>query len=68
MLEVAVEDVYKPGSVLDLPRRPPWDYHMSKAQVEMNEEAAFWQYLKNIYTLHSNDELSFFELNLEVRT
>eukprot|EP00731_Ephydatia_muelleri_P024906 Em0016g1177a len=65
VLEVAVEDIYKPGSVLDLPRRPVWDYHMTKAEVEKNEELAFRQYLKDIYTQHSTEELSFFELNLE---
>lgn len=65
---MAVEDIYKPGSVLDLPRRPVWDYHMTKAEVEKNEELAFRQYLKDIYTQHSTEELSFFELNLEVRT
>eukprot|EP00731_Ephydatia_muelleri_P037657 Em0531g1a len=30
-----------------------------------NEELAFRQYLKDIYTQHSTEELSFFELNLE---
>lgn len=62
-----MEDIYKPGSVLDLPRRPPWDYHMTKAEVEMNEEAVFRQYLRAIYAQHTPKELSFFEHNLEVR-
>lgn len=66
-MEVGVEDIYRPGSVLDLPRRPPWDYHMTKAEVEKNEESTFRQYLKAIYSQHTPEELSFFEHNLEVR-
>lgn len=30
---MGVEDVYQPGSVLDIPKRPPWHYGMSKREV-----------------------------------
>lgn len=65
-LEVSVEDIYHPGSELDIPKRPPWSYSMSKAEVERQEEAMFESYLKNIYSKHDPQRLSFFEHNLEV--
>jgi hypothetical protein len=40
-LEVDFESVYRLGSVLDIPKRPPWDYSMSKHQVESREEKYF---------------------------
>ena len=30
---MGVDDVYQPGSVLDIPQRPLWDYSMSKDRV-----------------------------------
>ena len=30
---MGLDDVYQPGSVLDIPTRPPWDYSMSKDEV-----------------------------------
>ncbi len=65
-LEVGVEGVYRPGSVLDIPRRPPWNYSMSKAEVEGQEEAMFEGYLREIYSNHKTENLSYFEHNLEV--
>ena len=61
-----MEDVYLPGSVLDIPRRPPWDYHMSKEEVETREEAMFQAYLDRIHSSHRPEDLSHFEHNLEV--
>ena len=65
-MEVGVEDVYRPGSVLDIPHRPPWSYSMSKQQVERQEEIAFQEYLSRIHSSHRPNELSLFEHNLEV--
>ena len=62
-----MDDVYKPGSVLDMPKRPPWDYSVSKEQVESKEEKMFQDYLQNIYERYEPRELSYFEVNLEVR-
>lgn len=64
-LEVDMDDVYKPGSVLDMPKRPPWDYSVSKEQVESKEEKMFQDYLQNIYERYEPRELSYFEVNLE---
>ena len=60
-------DVYRPGSVLDIPKRPAWHYGMSKAEVEGQEETMFQQYLRDIYSRHKPEELSYFEHNLEVK-
>lgn len=64
--EVGVDTVYQPGSVLDIPKRPPWNYGMSKAEVEGQEEAMFEQYIREIYSKHKVEDLSYFEHNLEV--
>lgn len=61
-----MEDVYQPGSVLDIPQRPPWTYQMSKAQVERQEEKMFEDYLRRIHSKHRPEKLSYFEHNLEV--
>ena len=61
-----MEDIYHPGSELDIPKRPPWSYSMNKDQVERQEEEMFEKYLHNIYSKHKPEELSYFEHNLEV--
>ena len=61
-----MEDIYQPGSVLDIPQRPPWTYQMIKMEVEAREETMFVEYLRNIYSRHKPEELSYFEHNLEV--
>lgn len=40
-LEIDLDDIYKPGSVLDIPKRPSWDYKESKAQLEAKEQKYF---------------------------
>nr|XP_002128534.1 guanine nucleotide-binding protein-like 1 [Ciona intestinalis] len=64
-LEADIKDVYRPGSVLDVPKRPTWKYTMSKQQVERKEEAYFKSYLMNIYEEFGEQNLSYFEHNLE---
>ncbi|XP_065829566.1 guanine nucleotide-binding protein-like 1 [Oscarella lobularis] len=64
-LEVCLEDVYQPGSVLDFPKRPLWDYSMTKRQVEEREEQMFSKYFKGIRDQYRPDQLSWFEKNLE---
>ena len=61
-----MDDVYVPGTALDIPKRPPWFYSMTKEQLESQEEAMFDDYLKNIYSKYSPERLSYFEHNLEV--
>lgn len=50
-----------------MPKRPEWNYKMDKRQVEMNEEQMFQRYIKDIRGEHEMSELSYFEMNLEVR-
>uniref|UniRef100_H2Z4K8 Guanine nucleotide-binding protein-like 1 n=1 Tax=Ciona savignyi TaxID=51511 RepID=H2Z4K8_CIOSA len=64
-LETDINDVYKPGSVLDVPVRPEWKYTMSKQQVERKEEVYFNAYLSKIYDEFGKKNLSYFEHNLE---
>ncbi|XP_033729463.1 guanine nucleotide-binding protein-like 1 [Pecten maximus] len=64
-LEVNIDQVYQPGSVLDLPRRPPWDYSLTKAQLEASEQKYFQDYTEAIFDKFPPDQLSYFELNLE---
>ncbi len=61
-----MEEVYRPGSVLDIPCRPPWNYAMSKAQLQELEEKHFHDYLTGIYAKYQPSQLSYFEHNLEV--
>lgn len=61
-----MEEVYQPGSVLDIPRRPAWNYSMSKVELEGKEERVFKAYLEDIYSKHTPRKLSYFEHNLEV--
>lgn len=64
-LEVDIEKIYRPGSVLDFPKRPAWSYEMSKEAVLSQEERAFKEYLQKIYEKHTPQELSYFDHNLE---
>ena len=61
-----MEDVYRPGSELDIPRRPQWTYSMTKQQLDTQEESTFHDYLSRIHSSHRPQELSHFEHNLEV--
>ncbi|XP_062904203.1 guanine nucleotide-binding protein-like 1 [Mobula hypostoma] len=64
-LEVDIDDIYKPGSVLDFPKRSPWNYSMTKEQLLVQEEKAFREYLEKIYSTFDPAKLSYFEHNLE---
>ncbi|CAK8675232.1 unnamed protein product [Clavelina lepadiformis] len=64
-LEVSIEEVYKPGSELDMPKRPKWTYGMSKHKLEQTEEIYFQTYLNEIHQKFSEMTLSYFEHNLE---
>nr|XP_054769733.1 guanine nucleotide-binding protein-like 1 [Lytechinus pictus] len=63
--EVDIDDIYQPGSVLDMPKRPPWDYNISKDKLEQREEQEFRNYLQTIYEKFPSKQLSYFEINLE---
>lgn len=40
-LEMSLNDVYPVGSNLDIPKRPPWSYSMSSAELEQREDKYF---------------------------
>lgn len=40
-LEIDIDDVYRPSSVLDMPIRPTWSYEMSREQLEEQEKKYF---------------------------
>jgi hypothetical protein len=40
-LEIPIEQIYRPGSALDMPVRPPWTYDMTKEQLEQQEQIYF---------------------------
>ncbi|XP_050457625.1 guanine nucleotide-binding protein-like 1 [Cataglyphis hispanica] len=56
-----ISDNYFPPGI-DIPKRPPWDFNMTREQLDIREQRYFTEYLKNMEELGS---LSYFELNLE---
>ncbi|CAL7945463.1 unnamed protein product [Xylocopa violacea] len=56
-----VSDNYFPPEI-DMPKRPPWDFDMTKEQLELREQRYFTEYLKDMGKLSS---VGYFELNLE---
>lgn len=60
-----VGDFYFDG--YDFPRRPPWNYQMSKEVLMANEERYFFKYFTGMEKKHFDDmkQMSFWELNLE---
>lgn len=64
-LEFSVDDIYPPGTILDIPKRPSWNSNGTRATVETREEKMFESYLTEIYAKFPMDHLSYFEHNLE---
>ena len=64
-LELDLMQLYQPGTVLDMPKRQPWNYHLSKEELGKREEQYFKKYLDDILEKHDPEELSYMELNLE---
>ncbi|KAI8388626.1 uncharacterized protein BYT42DRAFT_560718 [Radiomyces spectabilis] len=65
-LEISIDSI---GPVIDFPKRPKWDYEMSKEEVETQEETEFQSWMKGVYERYGNQKdtpLSWFEHNLEV--
>ncbi len=50
----------------DYPKRPKWKTSMSKRELETNEAKIFREYVSEAMERHGNN-MSYFELNLEVR-
>ncbi|CAL8101061.1 unnamed protein product [Orchesella dallaii] len=62
-LECKIEDFFTPE--LDFPIRPPWNYDVTRQDLEKNEHRYFHNYLKKIDEQFHRKDLSYFELNLE---
>lgn len=62
-LEIDVDDYFLPE--LDFPKRPPWDYQMSKEELDIRENRYFTEYVSSLKKNFNFNELSYFELNLE---
>ncbi|KAL7305675.1 hypothetical protein TKK_0001932 [Trichogramma kaykai] len=59
--EQEISDDYFPEGI-DMPKRPAWDFSMSKEELDMREQKYFTEYLKSMEDLA---DVSYFELNLE---
>ncbi|KAK7466005.1 hypothetical protein BaRGS_00037442 [Batillaria attramentaria] len=64
-LEISMESVHGSDESLDFPKRPPWNFSLTKTQLEQQEQDYFHEYLQTMLTSHKLQDLSFFELNLE---
>lgn len=60
-----LESDYDYYANFDFPRRPSWDYSISKEELERNENRYFTQYISAIERTCDPKDLSYFELNLE---
>ncbi|KAF9938979.1 Guanine nucleotide-binding-like protein 1 [Modicella reniformis] len=63
-LEVSFESMFP--EVIGFPKRPKWDYSMSREQLEKNETQMFEEWMDSIYNRYPTEGLSYFEHNLEV--
>ncbi|KAF9996327.1 Guanine nucleotide-binding-like protein 1 [Entomortierella chlamydospora] len=63
-LEVSFEAMFP--EVIGFPKRPKWDYSMSRQELEKNEIKMFEAWMDSVYNRYPAEELSYFEHNLEV--
>ncbi|XP_055539613.1 guanine nucleotide-binding protein-like 1 [Wyeomyia smithii] len=63
--DLEIGDYYFTG--YDFPKRPKWNFEMSKEQLDANENRYFFKYITYLEKTHYDDmkSLSFCELNLE---
>ncbi|XP_067002632.2 guanine nucleotide-binding protein-like 1 [Anabrus simplex] len=61
-LEIDIDQYFPPE--LDFPKRPPWNFDMSREEFEAREQRYFREYVQKILEQNIKD-LSYFELNLE---
>jgi hypothetical protein len=40
-LEIDISEIYQPGTLLDMPKRPPWNHSLTKEKLESREEKYF---------------------------
>ncbi|KAL9558661.1 hypothetical protein MBANPS3_000798 [Mucor bainieri] len=51
---------------IEFPKRPVWDYDMTKEEVEKQETESFEHWVRAVEETYGGDQLSWFERNLEV--
>ncbi|XP_019948555.1 guanine nucleotide-binding protein-like 1 [Paralichthys olivaceus] len=64
-LEVNIDDIYPSEKGLGFPRRPPWNYEMTRESLLRKEEKSFREYLDDLHSSKPLGSLSHFEHNLE---
>ncbi|XP_075989652.1 nucleostemin 4 [Anticarsia gemmatalis] len=62
-LEINPSD-YFPSDV-SFPKRPPWDFNMTPAQLDAQEQRYFKNYIDSLQATEHWKDMSYFELNLE---
>ncbi|XP_023215640.1 guanine nucleotide-binding protein-like 1 isoform X2 [Centruroides sculpturatus] len=65
VLEVSFEDIYDKDCKIDIPKRPAWDFIISKYELEAKEQSYFREYLEEIEFKYKERNISYFEMNLE---
>lgn len=64
-LEIEITDIYPTEKGLAFPRRPPWNYEMSREELLRKEEKSYRDYLDDLHSRNPLGSLSHFEHNLE---
>ncbi|XP_022612333.1 guanine nucleotide-binding protein-like 1 isoform X2 [Seriola dumerili] len=65
-LEVGINDIYPSEKGLGFPRRPSWNYEMTRENLLRKEEKSYREYLDDLHSRNPLGSLSHFEHNLEV--
>ncbi|GAA6229281.1 guanine nucleotide-binding protein-like 1 [Lates japonicus] len=64
-LEVDINDIYPSEKGLGFPRRPSWNYEMTRENLLRKEEKSYRDYLDDLHSRNPPGTLSHFEHNLE---
>ncbi|XP_072316812.1 guanine nucleotide-binding protein-like 1 isoform X3 [Eucyclogobius newberryi] len=64
-LEMDICDIYPSEKGLVFPRRPPWNYEMTRENLLRKEEKSYREYLDDLHSRNPPGTLSHFEHNLE---
>ncbi|XP_041983915.1 guanine nucleotide-binding protein-like 1 isoform X2 [Aricia agestis] len=63
--EMEVDPTYFFPKEVSFPKRPPWDFSMTPAQLDAQEQKYFREYIQTLQNSEHWKEMSYFELNLE---
>nr|XP_020466580.1 guanine nucleotide-binding protein-like 1 [Monopterus albus] len=64
-LEIDINDIYPSEKGLGFPRRPSWNYEMTRESLRRKEEKSYREYLDDLHSRNPAGSLSHFEHNLE---